>query len=305
MEARITAQQRRVRRRRRSVITGIGALAIVGSLTACKDNATEARLVGPRSQVIVAPATALGPSSIAFDLSLETNNTGASVRSVRSHIVRTRGALGAWRTTITSAGGDPFATLPGAARRLARVEVDEQGAMSGFRVDGTAIAASTATGPGSVGAVALQRLPAGLRARYPGAFQISPLAAPAAASPRFRWVDSYFKSHSDRRLDLAAMSKAIGLTRGDPDGIQHLDKTHGARSVDFATDTARGEVTGYTMSSGARVVASVANNYVDGPAGLSIRTQVRFERMPSDSAPGRTTTIKLSNITIDGQGVRP
>jgi len=237
----------------------------------------------------VPAGTALPASTVSFDATIEITKSGVS-RALRTHVDRIRGAGNAWRTTFTLADDPRLSAMTAPGWRINRLVIDEAGHLSIYDANGSPV-----------------RLP------IPNAHPVTvkgTTVTPPAPSPatiagmviHTGWIDEAIMSGPARSQELAAaIGRAVSLGR-DSQGLDHYRSTHGGRVSDLAVDPVAGVVTAINVSQQGAQLYSITHQAVAGPAGISILEKTQTQA--SSDKGTRTHGVTLTNIVIDGQGVK-
>jgi hypothetical protein len=244
---------------------------------------------------MAAAAAVLPASAVSFDVAVVASKSGFAAQTTQFHVDRTRGAGGAWRTTLTMPDQPGLSKLPRSPWRPKQFVVDEAGTLTIYRADG---AIAPFPDPTRAPNVPVTGIAANLPSLRTG-------NTPTAASKVLRtdWIDEFVTSASGRAQEVAAIIAKNSAPARDGRGLDHYVKTVGSNAVDVAIDPLAGVVSNLSVTSQGQVARTITNQYVNGPSGVSIRwhTQIQHQDAKSTGAIG----ITLSNILIDGQGVKP
>jgi hypothetical protein len=130
---------------------------------------------------------------------------------------------------------------------------------------------------------------------------LAPTGTPPATTD-MRWIDELIMSDSARAAEGARVKTLSSAPTRDAAGLDHYARQVGASSVDIAVDPARGAIANQVVSKNGSA-RRTSHQYVDGPSGASIRWSTTIQQ--STPTANRSTSITLSNVTIDGQEVKP
>ncbi len=290
---------RSIRGPTRAVLVG----AALFGFTGCRHDEIAAEAAESRNAVAHSADASL-PSSIAFDLTSESQLALSGSRTKHTRVTRVTGSDGRSRTSYLVDDPSRFTGSTNAAR-LMRIDVDENGDATALRADGSRRALPIDARDFVDRISALPALPGAVRSAVNNT--LAQLAKPRPAERKMsgRGIDATLSTPSSRSATLQALGKNAAVVRRGQADADHYVTTRGAREVDVSVDPTNQLVVGATFSEHGKQVAELRLGWTAVGAGLFIRHSAELTRRASDTTGATRTRITLSNITIDGKEVRP
>jgi hypothetical protein len=188
--------------------------------------------------------------------------------------------------------------------RPAELDVDEAGRMTAKRANGSVMSV-----PSAAQLMSNPRL-AHLRSTVAQTAATSATLAPSEASKvagTTAWIEAVVRSAADCERQSNAVSAHASLAGRDEQGRDHYVHATPRGYTEFVVDPKRHLILETINQIDDTTIHSVSS-YVDGPAGLRIRSRVVTEQRLGPKASQRgpiVTTISVSKAVVDGAEVIP
>jgi len=284
---------------------GIVVFSLVGTVSACHNDDVTAT-ASPRRDVLASNASVVSPRSISFDLSTESQSSDARRNwTTKMNVRRETAADGRSRTTYLIDDPQRFAGTESNRRRLVRVEVDGNSDATAYFADGASrrLPIDPAAISNAIGA--LPALPPAVRSAIDNANALASRSAPVDGKMTGKWIDGLANTPELRNTALTALaSNATEIRRGLL-GTDVFVINNGTRSVEVEVDAKNSLVRNATLLQLGQVIARLHYDWVAAGNDSFVRSVAELTRVGNEKGGVIRSKISVSNITIDGQEVRP
>jgi hypothetical protein len=290
---------------RRTAATALLAMFSVAGLNACRDEAlappgvvASAVGISARTSATVAQTAA----QVSFDVDVASTRSTSSATTMHLHVDRTRGVGNGWTSIVTLPSQSALPNPPGNELRPTTAKIDEAGQVTVYQKNGAVWKPMTYS---DIMAQGYKLLTPRTPAESAKAVRLSQLLATQKNGSVFhaRWIEALVRSSSERHEEVVAAVRGFAQGATDSRGHNHYSRVQGNSSIDIDVDPATDNVGGIVSTEDGVPATNTTNRYAEGPPGWSIRRESHAENFALHGQPGRTATVTLSNIVINGQRI--
>ncbi len=284
---------------------GIVVFSLAGTVSACHNDDVMAT-ASPRRDVLASNASVVSPRSISFDLSTESQSSDARRNwTTKMNVRRETAADGRSRTTYLIDDPQRFAGTESNRRRLVRVEVDGNSDATAYFADGASrrLPIDPAAISNAIGA--LPALPPAVRSAIDNANALASRSAPVDGKMTGKWIDGLANTPELRNTALTALASSATEIRRGLLATDVFVINNGTRSVEVEVDAKNSLVRNATFLQQGQVIAWLHYDWVAAGNDSFVRSVAELTRVGNAKGGVIRSKISVSNITIDGQEVRP